>query len=78
MAKKFHLTRSVFMADDGAGLAFGHRFPEGTEVTVDPEAHKGSYFNAYVLHEGRKYVLHLNPLELAQAFDVSRETAVAK
>jgi hypothetical protein len=26
------------------------------------------------MHEGRKYVVHLNPLELAQA-NVSRETA---
>jgi hypothetical protein len=75
MAKTFTLQRSVFMADAGAGLAFGHRFEKGTEVTVE-ESGKDSYWNAYAMHEGRKYLVHLNPLELAQAFEhVSRETA---
>jgi hypothetical protein len=74
MAKTFTLQRSVFMADAGAGLAFGHRFEAGTEVTV--EAQTDTYWNAYAMHEGRKYLVHLNPLELAQAFEhVSRETA---
>ena len=75
MAKKFTLQRSVFMADDGAGLGYGHRFEKGTEVTVDQTSHKDSYYNAYVLHEGRKYVHHLNPLELAQAFEHKLEVA---
>lgn len=69
MAKTFTLARSVFMGDAGAGLAFGVRFPEGTEVTVG-QAGKDPYWNAYVLHEGRKYVHHLNPLELAKATEL--------
>jgi hypothetical protein len=75
MAKTFTLRKSVFMGDAGAGLAFGHRFPEGTKVTVD-ETQQDTFWNSYVMHEGRKYVHHLNPLELAQAFE--HKTAVTK
>jgi hypothetical protein len=75
-AKVFTTTKSLFMPDWGAGLEFGHRFEAGTVLTLD--VGRDSYWNAFVRYEGRLYRAHLNPLELAQAVTVSRETAVAK